>query len=82
MRLGKVLLLMIVAGLALTPSHAVAAARSGRDKSRSAKTRSEKSARSNSSKTKKTKHTGDSARGEFEQQWDKQQVEPELPESE
>lgn len=85
MRWGKVLLFGIAAALALTPSHAGAAARSGREKSRSAKPRSEKSARSSSTKNKKSKRAegaSKSERGEFEQRWDAEQVEPELPESE
>ena len=85
MRWGKGLLLALIAGLALMPSHAGAASRSGREKSRSAKTRSEKSARSSSAKSKKSKRTATaskSERNEFEQRWDAEQVEPELPESE
>lgn len=82
---GKALLLAIAAAVALTPCHAGAASRSGREKSRSAKTRSEKSARASSTRSKKAKRApsrNKSERNEFEQRWDAEQVEPELPESE
>ncbi|MFL6583215.1 MAG: hypothetical protein ACJ8KU_01715 [Chthoniobacterales bacterium] len=80
----KLLIATLLAVAAIVPSKLDAAARGGREKSRSHKTRSEKSARNTNakSKNKRQKKESGSDRGEFDRQWEQEQVEPTLPESE
>lgn len=85
MNMPRLLLAVVVAAVAMLPFGAQAAKRSGREKSRAHKTRSEKSSRHGSSGSKTKRRAGASTkseRGAFEQRWDQEQVEPELPQSE
>ena len=85
MSVRTLLFLAIIGAVAALPGVAGAAQRSNHEKSRSHKSRSEKSTRSASAKKKAKRSNSDrkeSARSEFEQRWEQEQVEPDLPDSE
>jgi hypothetical protein len=79
----RLLFAALLAAVAIVPASVNAAKHSSREKSRAHKTRSEKAAHHRGSKESKRQAKGASSnREEFDRQWEHEQVEPDLPESE